>query len=112
MVYAELKLERKVDWSIFPKNNHLGIFLLEVGQRDIPDLYDPSSNTTKDMLTRLRKVPTANITASSLRGMDEKPKATNFLAAVLGKAKVERKNEVDSTMGQSIGTTLIPQDGG
>jgi len=40
--------------------------------------------------------------------MDKKPKATNFLAAVLGKAKVEVKNEVDSTVGQLNGTTLIP----
>ena len=93
MVYVELKLERKVDWSTFPTTSQTP-FLLRAEQRDIPDSYDPSSSSTKEMLILLKTVPSASNTASSSRGVDVKPKASDLLAAVLEKSEVEVKNKV------------------
>jgi hypothetical protein len=54
MVYAELKLERKVDWSTYPTRTQ---FPLCIGKttKDIPDIYTPESAATKGILTFLRK---------------------------------------------------------
>jgi hypothetical protein len=54
MVYAELKLERKVDWSTYPTTTQ---FLLCIGKtaKDIPNMYTPESAATKGILAFLRK---------------------------------------------------------
>jgi hypothetical protein len=54
MVYAELKSERKVDWSTYPTTTQ---FPLCIGKtaKDIPDIYAPESAATKGILAFLRK---------------------------------------------------------
>jgi hypothetical protein len=56
MVYAELKLERKVDWSTYPTITQ---FPLCIGKttKDILDMYIPESTATKGILAFLRKKP-------------------------------------------------------
>ena len=46
MVYAELILVRKVDWSTFPTTS-LAPLLLERNQRDIPDLFDEEAQASE-----------------------------------------------------------------
>lgn len=60
MVYAELKLERKVDWSTYPTTTQ---FPLGIGKtvRDIPDIYIPESEATKGILAFLRRKPQEDI---------------------------------------------------
>ena len=107
MVYVELKSERKVDWSTFPTTSQT-TFLLGAGQRDIPNLYDPSSVSTKEMLILLKKVPSASNTASSLRGVDVKPEARNLLTTILGKSEIEVENNGNARAVQSTATSVIP----
>jgi hypothetical protein len=54
MVYAELKLERKVDWSTYPMTTQ---FPLCIGKttKDIVDMYTLESAATKGILAFLRK---------------------------------------------------------
>jgi hypothetical protein len=54
MVYAELKLEHKVDWSTYPT---IMQFPLCIGKtaKDIPNMYTPESAATKGILAFLRK---------------------------------------------------------
>ena len=56
MVYSEVVLERKVDWTTFQTTAE---FPLRIGrnQKHIPDLFDPDSVLTKTMLEELKKVP-------------------------------------------------------
>jgi hypothetical protein len=56
MVYAELKLESKVDWSTYPTTMQ---FPLCIGKttKDIPDKYTPEFEATKGILAFLRKKP-------------------------------------------------------
>ena len=60
MVYIELKLEHKVDWSTYPMKMQ---FLLGIGKtaKDIPDMYTPESAATKGILAFLRKKLQGNI---------------------------------------------------
>ena len=75
MVYVELKLKRKVDWSTYPTIITLPL-QLEDGQRDIPDLYDPSTTSTKEMLVSLKKPDKKS--ASSSGRVEVKPKTTKL----------------------------------
>lgn len=54
MVYAEVILKRKVNWSTYPTTQQ---YPLRIGrnQKHIPDTYDPESNSTKSFLEQLRK---------------------------------------------------------
>jgi hypothetical protein len=56
MVYVELKLERKVDWSTYPMTMQ---YPLSIGKtaKDIPNMYIPESAVTKGILEFLRKKP-------------------------------------------------------
>jgi hypothetical protein len=60
MVYAELKLECKVDWSTYPTTTQ---FPLCIGKttKDIPDMYTLDSAATKGILAFLRKKPEGTI---------------------------------------------------
>jgi hypothetical protein len=73
MVYAELKLERKVDWSTYPTTTQ---FPLCIGKttKDIPDMYTPESAATKGILAFLRKKPegTTGQGSSSKKGAKQK----------------------------------------
>jgi hypothetical protein len=73
MVYAELKLERKVDWSTYPMTTQ---FPLCIGKttKDIPNIYTPESAATKGILAFLRKKPegTTGQGLSSKKGAKQK----------------------------------------
>jgi hypothetical protein len=56
MVYAELKLEPKVDWSTYPTTTQYPLCIRETA-KDIPDMYIPESAATKGILGFLRKKP-------------------------------------------------------
>jgi hypothetical protein len=56
MVYAELKLERKVDWSTYPTTTQYPLCIGKT-KKDIPDMYTSESPTTKGILGFLRKKP-------------------------------------------------------
>jgi hypothetical protein len=56
MVYVELKLERKVDWSTYPKTTQYPLCIGKTA-KDIPDMYIPKSAATKGILGFLRKKP-------------------------------------------------------
>jgi len=55
-VYTELILKRKVDWTTFPTTTQ---YPLRIGQnqKHIPDLFDPESALTKNILEELKKRP-------------------------------------------------------
>jgi hypothetical protein len=74
MVYAELKLERKVDWSTYPTTTQ---FLLCIGKtaKDIPDMYASESAATKGILAFLRKKPEGATGQGSSRKKGATPKA-------------------------------------
>jgi hypothetical protein len=54
MVYAELKLERKVDWSTYPTTTQYPLYIGKIA-KNIPDMYIPESTATKGILGFLRK---------------------------------------------------------
>jgi hypothetical protein len=56
MVYIELKLERKVDWSTYPTTMQYPLYIGKIA-KDIPDMYSPESAATKGILAFLRKKP-------------------------------------------------------
>ena len=56
MVYTELKLEHKVDWSTYPTTTQYPL-CIEKTTKDIPDMYIPESAATKGILGFLRKKP-------------------------------------------------------
>jgi hypothetical protein len=56
MVYAELKLERKVDWSTYPTTTQYPLCIGKTA-KDILDMYIPESAATKGILGFLRKKP-------------------------------------------------------
>ena len=64
MVYAELKLEHKVDWSAYPTTMQ---FPLGIGKiaKDSPDMYTLESAATKGILAFLRKKPQGDIDQGS-----------------------------------------------
>ena len=64
MVYTELKLECKVDWSTYPTTMQ---FPLGIGKttKDIPDMYTLESVATKGILAFLRKKPQGAISQGS-----------------------------------------------
>ena len=74
MVYAELKLERKVVWSTYPTTMQ---FPLCIGKtaKDILDMYTLESATTKGILAFLRKKPQGTTGQSSSRKKGATPKA-------------------------------------
>jgi hypothetical protein len=76
MVYAELKLERKVDWSTYPMTTP---FPLCIGKttKDIPDMYIPESAATKGILAFLRKKPEGTTGQGSSSKKRAKWKATH-----------------------------------
>jgi hypothetical protein len=53
-VYAELKLERKVDWSTYPTTTQFPLCIGKIA-KDILDMYTPESVVTKGILAFLRK---------------------------------------------------------
>jgi hypothetical protein len=73
MVYTELQLERKVDWSTYPTTTQ---FPLCIGKtaKDILDMYTPESTATKGILVFLRKKPerTTSQGSSSKKGAKQK----------------------------------------
>jgi hypothetical protein len=73
MVYAELQLERKVDWSTYPTTTQ---FPLCIGKtaKDILDMYTPESTAIKGILAFLRKKPkgTTGQGSSSKKGAKQK----------------------------------------
>jgi hypothetical protein len=48
MVYAELKLERKVDWSTFPMTVQYSLRIGKI-QKDVPDIESGINNDQKDV---------------------------------------------------------------
>jgi hypothetical protein len=72
MVYAELKLERKVDWNTYPTTMQ---YLLCIGKtvKDIPDMYIPESAATKGILGFLRK----KLQGTTDQGSSSKKEATS-----------------------------------
>jgi hypothetical protein len=54
MVYAELKLERRVDWSTYPTTTQFSLCIGKTA-KDIPDMYTPESMATKGILAFLKK---------------------------------------------------------
>ena len=73
LVYVELKLEHKVDWSTYPMTMQ---FPLCIGKKtkEIPDMYTPESAETKGILAFLRKKPkrTTSQGLSSKKGAKHK----------------------------------------
>jgi hypothetical protein len=57
MVYAELKLERKVDWSTYPTTTQ-HLLCIRKSAKDILDMYTLESAATKGILEFLRKETT------------------------------------------------------
>jgi hypothetical protein len=76
IVYAESKLERKVDWSTYPTTMQYPLCIGKTA-KDIPDMYTPESTATKGILGFLRKKPQE----ASGQGLSSKreapPKATH-----------------------------------
>jgi hypothetical protein len=56
MVYAELKLEHKVDWSTYPTTTQYPLCIGKIA-KDIPNMYTSESAATKGILGFLRKKP-------------------------------------------------------
>jgi hypothetical protein len=56
MVYAELKLERKVDWNTYPTTTQYPLCIGKTA-KDILDMYTSESAATKGILGFLRKKP-------------------------------------------------------
>ena len=79
MVYAELILERKIDWSTFPTTTACPL-LLEANQKDIPDLYNSEGETEK-VLKNTIEVKTDGVEKASnveeLRSVQSPTKAIN-----------------------------------
>jgi hypothetical protein len=75
MVYAELKLEHKVDWSTYPTTTP---FPLCIGKttKDIPDMYTPEFAATKGILAFLKKKPEGTTEQGSSNTKGAKRKAT------------------------------------
>jgi RING-H2 zinc finger domain len=75
MVYTELILKQKVDWTTFPTTAQ---FPLRIGrnQKHIPDLYNPESALTKDTLEQLKKVPRRTTNVDTMPRIREVPETT------------------------------------
>jgi hypothetical protein len=73
MVYAELKLERKVDWSTYPTTMQFPLCIGKIA-KDIPDMYTSESAATKGILAFLRKKSegTTGQGSSSKKGAKQK----------------------------------------
>ena len=65
MVYTELILKKKVDWTSFPTTAQ---FPLRIGrnQKHIPDSFNPQSTSTKDLLAELKSRPNCQSTVDSM----------------------------------------------
>ena len=76
MVYTELILKRKVDWTTFPTTAQ---FPLRIGrtQKHIPDLYNPESVLTKSILERMKRRPHGPTIADVEPQMHEVPVTTD-----------------------------------
>jgi hypothetical protein len=75
MVYAELKLERKVDWSIYPTTTQYPLCIGKTA-KDIPDMYTLESAANKGILGFLRKKPQGASSQGSSNKKEATPKAT------------------------------------
>jgi hypothetical protein len=76
MVYAELKLEHKVDWSTYPTTTQFPLYIGKT-TKDIPDMYTPESAATKGILVFLRKKPQGTTGQGSSSKKGAKQKATH-----------------------------------
>ena len=103
MVYAELILKRKVDWSTFPTTAQ---FPLRIARRQkyIPDLYDPDSDMTKNILEELKKRPQRAVAVDTKPTMHEVPSTTGLQVTAV---PPERKDKLDS-MVENILSTMFP----
>jgi hypothetical protein len=76
MVYAELKLERKVDWSTYPTTTQYPLCIGKTA-KDIIDMYTLESAATKGILGFLRKKLQGASSQGSLSRKEATPKATH-----------------------------------
>ena len=73
MVYIELILKKKVDWTSFPTTAQLP---LRIGrnQKHIPDSFNPQSTSTKDLLAELKSRPNRLSTVDSMHTLQHSQK--------------------------------------
>jgi hypothetical protein len=76
MVYAELKLERKVDWNTYPTTTQYPLCIGKI-EKDILDMYTPESAATKGILGFLRKKAQGASGQGSSSKKEATPKATH-----------------------------------
>ena len=89
MVYAELILARKVDWSTFPTTVKVPLLLMDK-QKDIPDLYnrkaEPSEPSNRETVLKNTTMPTTKVSEVASAGVQlgSTQKATKVSNASLG----------------------------
>jgi hypothetical protein len=71
MVYAELKLEHKVDWNTYPTTTQYPLYIGKT-EKDILDMYIPEFTATKRILGFLKK----KLQGASSQGSSSKQEAT------------------------------------
>ena len=100
MVYTELILKKKVDWTSFPTTAQ---FSLRIGrnQKHIPDSFNPQSTSTKDLLAELKSRPNRLSTVDSIYTLQHSRKE--------GIVEPECENNVDTVI-ENILTTTIAKD--
>jgi len=82
MVYAELQLGCKVDWSTYLPTKD-STLLIGMDQKNIPDLYNPeakSKTILKNTTTLAKKVETVKEDAGSLGSTEPPSKLINAVA--------------------------------
>jgi len=83
MVYIELQLGRKVDWSMYPPMRGLTL-LIGMEQKNIPDLYDPKAKleiVLKNTTMLAKKVETVKEDVGPSRSTNPSSKLINIVAA-------------------------------
>ena len=96
MVYSEVVLNRKVDWTTFPTTTQ---YPLTIGrdQKHIPDLYNHESALTKAILEELKKKPRQTIT------VDTMPKVQRSVEEIAVELKCEKT--LDDVVDNILSTT-------
>ena len=100
MVYTELILKKKVDWTSFPTTAQ---FPLRIGrnQKHIPDSFNPQSTSTKDLLVELKSRSNRQSTVDSMRMLQHSGKEDMV--------KPDCENNVDTVI-ENILTTTVTED--
>ena len=97
MVYTELILKKKVDWTSFPTTTQFPLRIAR-NQKHIPDSFNPQSTSTKDLLAELKSRPNRLLLVDSMHTLQHSRKEDTV--------EPECENNVDTIIENILATTV------